>query len=143
MIIAQRNKLTWFSILFLAILASCNLPEPTASGLSVEEQAGTLAAQTVEASITQRPTKTRVPVASPTMLPPTLTPTPAISPTPTISRTPTEKPSLPAKPSLQNYDFFCAWNGTNTDLSITIKWVIMPMTKAAIGSIATVLGSSS
>ena len=35
---------------------------------------------------------------------------------------PTETPSPPDAPSLSNYDFFCAWNGTNNDLSITIKW---------------------
>lgn len=119
--IYQRKLQICISILLFAILASCNLPKPVAE-LSIEEQAGTLAAQTVAAVNTQRPTKTRVPAASPTMPPPSITLTPSISPTPTTSPTPTEKSSLPAKPGLQNYDFFCAWNGVNTDLTITIKW---------------------
>jgi len=117
----QRILQICISIILLAILVSCNLPKPVPE-LSIEEQAGTLAAQTVEAANTPRPTKTRVPANTPTFSPPTLTLTPTLSPTPTISPTPTEKPTLPAKPSLQNYDFFCAWNGVNTDLSITIKW---------------------
>lgn len=120
------KKLTLFGILGLALvlgLSACNLPtSPASESLSLEEQAGTLVAQTIEANKTRRPTKTRVPAYTPTKSPPTKTGIPTETGTPTDTPTPTESPSLPTAPSLKNYDFFCSWNGSNNDLSITIKW---------------------
>ena len=115
------KKLNLFRIWSLALvlgLSACNLPiAPTPEGLSLEEQAGTLVAQTLEASQSPRAPETQIPANTPTKLP-----LPTIAATQTESPTPTESPNLPNAPSLQKYDFFCSWNGSNNDLSIAIKW---------------------
>lgn len=99
-------------------LSACNLPTDSASDeLLLEAQAGTLAAQTVSAAQTQMPTQTRVPANTPTMARPTKTSAP-----PTASATSTKAPRPLNPPSLKKYDFFCSWNGTNTELEITIHW---------------------
>ena len=105
-------------------LSACNLPTDSAPDeLPLEAQAGTLAAQTVSAAQTQMPTQTptqtRLPANTPTMARPTKTSAP---PTPTASATSTEAPRPLNPPSLKKYDFFCSWNGTNTELEITIHW---------------------
>jgi|GEM_PF-1266778 hypothetical protein len=110
-------KIVGIILLFSLSLSACNMPSTPPPGLSIEEQAGTLAAQTIEAAITQRPTETQVPANTPTKA---LPPTAAV--TATTSPTPTENPGLPAEPSLKKYDFFCSWNGANNDLAITIEW---------------------
>ena len=98
------------------ILTACNLPSNTEEGISMEEQAATLAAQTLTAAAEQVPTETKVPLSTPTQAPPTQTPQPEASPTAT------QNLAAPEAPSLKNYNFTCAWNGTNLDLSITIEW---------------------
>ena len=104
-------------------LGACNFPTDSASDeLPPEAQAGTLAAQTVYAVQTQMPTQTRIPANTPTMARPTKTSAPAKSPTPTESPTSTEAPRPLNPPGLKKYDFFCTWNGTNTELEITIRW---------------------
>ena len=110
-------KIASIIFLFSLSLNACNMPSTSPPGLSIEEQAGTLAAQTVEAAQNQRSTETQVPANTPTKA---LPPTAAV--TATTSPTPTENPGLPAEPSLKKYDFFCSWNGANNDLSITIEW---------------------
>ena len=106
----------YLSPLFVLFLHACNLPSETEPKLSLEAQAGTLAAQTVEASKQKRPTKTRVPRSTPTQVRPSKTPTPA------TTETPTQTSGVPKAPGLQNYDFFCSWNGSSVDLTITIEW---------------------
>ncbi|MBT3336330.1 MAG: hypothetical protein HN855_04615 [Anaerolineae bacterium] len=114
----KKNLFSIFILLIVFTLGACNLPTSSDTGLSLEEQAGTLAAQTLASNQAQQPTETRVPANTPTSIPlPTMTPSPEVSPTPT------QKLSVPAKPSLQKYDFFCSWNGANNDLSITIQWI--------------------
>lgn len=114
----------YLSLLFFFFLHACNLPSETEPKLSLEAQAGTLAAQTVEASKQKRPTKTRVPRSTPTQVRPSKTPTPVTTetPTPTQTQTQTQTSSVPKAPGLQNYDFFCSWNGSGVDLTITIEW---------------------
>jgi len=114
----MRKHLNWILGLALVLgLGACNLPTSSASdNISIEAQAGTLAAQTVEASINQRPSKTPEPQNTPTKTLPTMTPAPTGSPTPT------ENASPPTAPSLQKYNFFCSWNGSNTEMEITIQW---------------------
>jgi hypothetical protein len=115
----KTQKAGVITLLLLTFLSACNLPSTSPPGLSIEDQAGTLAAQTIEAELNKRPTETQVPAKTPTKpLPPTST----IAVTPTTSPTPTENPGLPADPSLKKYDFFCSWNGANNDLKITIEW---------------------
>ena len=111
------DKYWIFGFALVLGLSACNLPIASPpDSLSLESQAGTLAAQTVEASLKQRATETQIPENTPTRLRPTKTSIP------TETAIPTESPNLPAAPSLKNYDFFCSWNGSNNDLSITIKW---------------------
>lgn len=181
---------TGITTLLVALLASCNLPT-SSTKLSLEEQAGTLVAQTLEASETEIPAETPTLANTPTKSLPTVTITPTYSlpvlsinentncrsgpgedyeivttyisgakaeivgkhaksnywvvknhngqgtcwiwgeyttasgshwTVPTMTPPPTKTPSPPAAPSLQDYNFFCAWNGSNNDLSITIKW---------------------
>jgi len=110
-------KSYWTVVIALVlILSACNLPTTSTPELSIEAQAGTLAAQTIAASITQRSSKTPEPQNTPTKSPPTLTPTPIESLTPTIT------PHPLIAPSLQKYDFFCSWNGSGTQMEIKIKW---------------------
>ena len=108
------------AILALALvfgLGACNLPSNSSpDSFPMEAQAGTLAAQTVSAVLTEIPTETRVPANTPTMAPPTETHTPLVSPTPT------EAPSPLNPPSLKEYNFFCSWNGSNTEMKIDIQW---------------------
>ncbi len=112
-------KFYWTVALALVLgLSACNLPAaPTPEGLSIEEQAGTLAAQTLEASQSQRAPETQIPANTPTR-----PPLPTSAPTQTLSPTPTENLTLPNAPSLKNYNFFCSWNGSSNDLSVSIKW---------------------
>ncbi len=113
----RKNSTLILLLLVTMTLGACNLPTSSESGPSLEEQAGTLAAQTLAAAQAQNPTETRVPMNTPTNIPlPTLTPSPEVSPTAT------SKLTAPTKPSLQKYDFFCSWNGANNDLSVTIEW---------------------
>ncbi len=113
----KKNLLPILMLLIALMLGACNLPAATQTGLSLEEQAGTLAAQTLAANQAGQPTETQVPANTPTNIPlPTMTPSPEVSPTAT------QKLNVPAKPSLQKYDFFCSWNGANNDLSVTIQW---------------------
>ena len=113
------RKLNLFQIWSIALLfglSACNLPS-TKPGLSIESQAGTLAAQTIAAIQTQMPTQTLVPANTPTMAlqPKTSTSLP--------SSTATELPPHPLNPpSLANYDFSCAWNGSGVELTIIIEW---------------------
>ena len=102
-------------ILLLVILTACNMPAQNDGALSLEDQAGTLAAQTLTAAA-QVPTATRVPANTPTPPLPTVTLVPTLSPTPTIP------PNLPTDPSLKNYNFYCSWNGSSNDLNVTIEW---------------------
>ncbi len=115
------KKLTKYWILGFVLvlgLGACNLPTDSASDeLPLEAQAGTLAAQTVSAAQTQMPTQTRIPANTPTMARPTKTSAP-----PTASPTSTKAPHPLNSPSLKKYDFFCSWNGANTELKITIQW---------------------
>ncbi|MBT3322100.1 MAG: hypothetical protein HN392_07410 [Anaerolineae bacterium] len=116
----NKFKISWIWSLVLALsLSACNLPTaPASEGLSLESQAGTLAAQTVSAAKTEG-AKTRIPANTPTtMAPPSKTSAP-----PTASATSTTAPHPLNPPSLKKYDFFCSWNGTNTELSITIQWL--------------------
>ena len=104
-------------VFFGFMLTACNLPTAnTNESPSLEDQAGTLAAQTLTAAAEQMPSETPIPLNTPTKPRPTVTPAPTLSPTPTV------KANIPEKPSLQNYNFFCSWNGSNTDLSVTIEW---------------------
>ena len=114
----KTKTLSLALIAFLGfVLAACNLPTTnTNTDPSLKNQAGTLAAQTLTAAAEQMPSETPVPLNTPTKPRPTVTPAPTLSPTPTV------KANIPAKPSLQNYNFFCSWNGANTDLSVTIEW---------------------
>lgn len=115
----MRKLVTPFFLLVVFAVAACNMPAPTASAPSLEEQAGTLVAQTLTAAIqsTQpQPTETHIPAKTPTPPLPTITAAPTLSPTPTVPA------SLPNAPGLQKYDFFCTWNGSNNDLNITIHW---------------------
>ena len=41
---------------------------------------------------------------------------------PTMTPPPTETPSPPAAPTLKEYNYACAWNGSNTTMTMTIKW---------------------
>ncbi|MCP4140995.1 MAG: hypothetical protein GY755_12030 [Chloroflexi bacterium] len=111
------NKIASTILLLSLSLSACNMPTNTPPGLSIEEQAGTLAAQTLEAKQNQRPTETQVPANTPTKA---LPPTPAS--TATTPPTPTEIAGLPADPSLKKWDFSCSWNGANNDLNVTIEW---------------------
>lgn len=120
-IIMKKRALPIFIVLLL-ILTACNLPsQNNNAALSLEDQAGTLSAQTL-AAVTRLPTETRIPANTPTPPLPTTTPVLNISPTPTTSQTPTPAPKLPSAPTLQKYNFFCTWNGVNNDLSININW---------------------
>ena len=126
------KKLHRYWILGFALvfgLVACNMPSASSSEeLPLESQAGTLAAQTVAASITEAPTETQAPANTPTKLPPTETftpvesPTPEASPTPKESPTPTQTPRPLTAPSLKTYDYYCTWNGANTELQVSIKW---------------------
>ena len=104
-------------LLTLALTTACNMPKADSNTLSLEDQAGTLAAQTLTAVAEQVPTETPVPLSTPTQALPTITPAPTLLPTPTVQIT------APKKPSLENYNFTCTWNGANLDLNITIDWV--------------------
>jgi hypothetical protein len=105
------------TLLLFTLLSACNMPSNTPPRLSMENQAATLVAQTLEAAQSQRPTETLVPAKTPTQ-----PPSPTVAVTATTSPTPTKSAGLPADPSLKKYDFFCSWNGVNNDLSITIEW---------------------
>jgi hypothetical protein len=116
-------------ILSLALvlgLSACNLPTSSASDtIPLKAQAGTLAAQTVAAVVTQVPAQTEaapLPQNTPTKAPPTETITPAISLTPTTSPTPTDTARPLSAPSLKKYNFFCTWTGSGTQMEITIQW---------------------
>ncbi len=41
---------------------------------------------------------------------------------PTVTPPPTRTPSPPAAPTLQEFNYSCAWNGTNTTMTISIEW---------------------
>jgi len=41
---------------------------------------------------------------------------------PTEMPPPTEPPSPPTAPTLQEYNYACEWNGSNTIMTMTIKW---------------------
>ena len=111
----MMKKLSVSLIVLATILTACNLPQPQADTLGLEDQAGTLAAQTLTA-VALLPTETHMPANTPTA------PQPTVTMAATVSPTPTTKPNLPTAPSLQKYDFFCTWNGSSNDLSITIRW---------------------
>ncbi|MBT3189752.1 MAG: hypothetical protein HN736_07565 [Anaerolineae bacterium] len=115
------KKLNKYWILGFALalgLSACNLPTSSVpNSLSLEEQAGTLAAQTVSAAQTQMPTQTRLPANTPTLARPSKTSAP-----PTASPTSTAAPHPLNPPSLKKYDFSCSWNGTNTELQMIIQW---------------------
>ena len=107
-------------ILFAFSLVACNMPTKDDGDMpSLEEQAGTLVAQTLTAAAVEEiPTETPVPpLSTPTKPQPTVTPAPTLTPTATVQL------SAPKKPSLDNYNFTCAWNGTNLDLNVTMQWV--------------------
>lgn len=186
-------------LLLALTLSSCNFPASTPAGLSDEELAGTLVAQTLAAIEAQSPSETSPPTNTPTNSLPTLTPTPTQTSTPTptyalplltfegdvncrggpgldykivytynegetaeiigkhpiedfwvvknpsgegdcwvvgefasatgslwtlstMTPPPTETPSPPTAPTLQEYNYTCEWNGTNTIMTMTITW---------------------
>ncbi len=113
----MKKNIYLILIILTLVLGACNMPTEADTGLSLEDQAGTLAAQTLAAAEAQNPTETRIPMSTPTNIP-----LPTLTPSPEATSTSTQKLSVPAKPSLQKYGFFCSWNGTNSDLSITIQW---------------------
>ena len=75
----KTQKAGVITLLLLTLLSACNLPTNTPPGLSIEEQAGTLAAQTIAAEQNKRPTKTPIPANTPTQPP---SPTVAVTATP-------------------------------------------------------------
>ncbi len=115
------KKICFISILGALLLSGCNMPDNAANTeLTLQAQAGTLAAQTVTAAAAAQeivPSETPRPMNTPTQALPTVTPAPSLTPTATA------KLSVPEKPSLDTYNFTCAWNGANLDLNITILWV--------------------
>ena len=113
----RQSPFIFLSVLLLGILSACNLPVAPAE-LSLEEQAGTLVAQTVAANETQQALKTPTLANTATQAPLPSTISPTVSPL----LTPTKTPSPPAAPTLKNYNFSCSWNGNNNDLSIVIQW---------------------
>ena len=116
----MKNFISTSSLILIIIFAlvACNMPtEDVPTGPSLEEQAGTLAAQTLTAAAEQMPTETPLPANTPTQAQPTVTPAPTLTPTATAL------PSVAKKPSLDTYNFTCAWNGTNLDLNVTMQWV--------------------
>ncbi len=120
----MKKHIAFLFIFLLVILTACNMPTANNDTLSLEEQAGTLAAQTLTAvaqlpTIPTIPTETRAPANTPTPPLPTVTPVPTLSPTPV---TPTTPPKLPTGPSLKTYNFYCSWNGSNNNLNVTIEW---------------------
>jgi len=126
----MKKKNLILSLVLVLGLSACNLPtasspSPSASQIPLEAQAGTLAAQTVEAVTTQRAAPTDAPPQpqnTPTKAPPTATVTPAISLTPSPSPSPTATARPLTAPSLKKYNFLCTWNGSGTEMEMTIQW---------------------
>lgn len=195
----RRSRISLLGLLLALTLSSCNFPTPTPAGLSDEDAAGTMVAQTIAAVEAQTPADAQTPTETPTKPPPTLTSTstPTNTPTPTyamplltlegdvncrrgpgldyrilytfskdetaeivgkhpsedfwvvkqpnsenvcwvvgeyasasgslwtlptMTPPPTETPSPPKAPTLQEYNFNCAWDGTNTTMTMTITW---------------------
>lgn len=113
----MKKTLLFTLLLGLLALSGCTMPDAAANTeLTLQAQAGTLVAQTLTAAAEQVPSETPRPANTPTLALPTVTPAP------TEELPPTLVPRLPETPSLQKYDFFCSWNGSNTELSITILW---------------------
>lgn len=117
----REKHTTLFPLLatFALLLAACNMPTQTPKGNpTLESQAGTLVAQTLEAFEKTNATKTptRTPQNTPTKVPPTP------SETPDATETPTEVPQSPNTPGLENYDYYCEWTSGSINLTITIIW---------------------
>ncbi len=114
----MRKPLLLTLLIGLLSLSACTMPDVAANTeLTLQAQAGTLAAQTLTAVIEQVPSETPQPANTPTKALPTVTPAPSLTPTATVQL------SLPQKPSLDAYNFTCEWNGTNLNLNIDIVWV--------------------